>query len=222
MSWVAVAIVGGAAIGAIATNKAAKAQAGATSEASRIQAGTADRQLQELARQYDVLRQDLAPYREAGTGALQALTTGQVQETPLYNVLLEKGTQAVNRAASAQGFLNTPQQQLELQRQGQQAATMGIINPLFQLANIGQASAAQTGAGALATGQAGANVLGQSGAAQAQNALLAGQARASTYQGYGNIANNALNQYMQWRGYNQAQQPVQGDAYQPARSYYGY
>jgi hypothetical protein len=66
MSWVAVAVVGGsvvsAAAGAHSAGKAAKAGSKAADQASA-----------EQARQYDQTREDFAPYREVGAGALSQL-----------------------------------------------------------------------------------------------------------------------------------------------------
>lgn len=233
--WVAGAIVVGAVVGAVSEQQASKKQQQGISEATAAQERTAQQQIAELRREYDLLREDLSTYRNIGTEAgqqLQDLLSGKVSETPLTQALARQGTLAVNRAASAQGFLNTGQQKQALQRVGQEAALQGSINPLLQLTGIGQASAAQTGAAGINTGQSISGVLGQQGLAQGNAALLSGQARASAYQGYGNIANNALNQYLQYRGYQSGNAPassyygggqtsgygsnVQGDAYAPA------
>jgi hypothetical protein len=231
--WVAGAIVVGAVVGAVSSKQSSDKQIEAANNASAAQERTAQQQLTELQRQYDLLREDLSSYRQLGTTAsqqLQDLLTGKAETTPLTEALTRQGSLAVNRQASAQGFLNTGQQKQALQRVGQEAALQGSINPLLQLTGIGQASAAQTGAAGINTGQSAVGVLGQQGLAQQNAALLGGQARASAYQNYGNIANNALNQYLMYRGYNQGNQGsyygsgqtsgygsnVQGDAYAPA------
>lgn len=67
MTWVAAAIIGGAVIGAGASAYSANRAAGAASDASRR---ATDAELQ----MYNQSREDLAPYREAGTGALDMIS----------------------------------------------------------------------------------------------------------------------------------------------------
>lgn len=64
MSWVATAIVGSSVLQAYTANQAAGAQA----DAARSAAG-------EQARQFDLIRSDTAPYREAGVAALNQLAS---------------------------------------------------------------------------------------------------------------------------------------------------
>lgn len=223
--WVAGAIVVSAAANVYSSRESSKAQQQAAQTGASAQERSTQLQVQELRRQYDQLRADLEPYRELGTQAAQAIQTGE--QTPLTQYLVGQGTKAVNRAASAQGFLNTGQQKQELQRAGQGAALQGTL-PYLQ---IGENAAAQTGTAGLQTGQGIAGAYGQQGQSAQNAALLAGGARASAYQNYGNIANNALNQYLLYRGFTQGGSPasyygagqtsgyganVPGDAYAPA------
>lgn len=202
--WVAGAIVVSSVVSAYESRKGRKAEDQARREAAEAQRASEERQLAALKEQYDAL----APYRETGLAAneqLNRLLAGdrsQFMQDPGYQYRYEQGQKAVNRAASQQGFLNTPQQQLALQRAGQGEAAQEYdryMNRLLVLSGRGQAIAGQ----GQAYGQNVANIYANTGQFQAQNALLAGQQRASTYQGYGNIFNNALNQYMQYRGYQQ-------------------
>jgi hypothetical protein len=66
MSWAAAAAVGGAVIGAVATNNAADQSADAIGDAADATAAT-NRYM------YDTTRADQAPYRQVGTGALNRL-----------------------------------------------------------------------------------------------------------------------------------------------------
>lgn len=81
MSWVAVAVVGGSVIGAVATTaasgKAASAQTNAANQATQLQ----QQQNDEAKRQYDLSRADLAPYRNVGYSALSTLA-GSTGLTP--------------------------------------------------------------------------------------------------------------------------------------------
>jgi hypothetical protein len=66
MTWVAVAVVGGSVVSAGAGMYSAR-------QGSKAAVKGADRATEEQARQYDQTRNDFAPYREVGTGALSQL-----------------------------------------------------------------------------------------------------------------------------------------------------
>ena len=131
MSWVNVAVIGGGAtllgagIGADSARRAANAQKDATEAAIR-----------EQGRQYDVNRTDLAPWREAGTGAIGQLsgmmqpggdltrkfTLSDFMSDPVtqasYQSGLERGTQAIDRMGGATGSRNSGAQLKALSRFG--------------------------------------------------------------------------------------------------------
>ena len=66
MSWVAAAVAGGAIVGGAMSSNAAK-------KASKGQSDATDRSVQMSDLQFDVSRQDMAPYRQAGTAALSRM-----------------------------------------------------------------------------------------------------------------------------------------------------
>jgi small-conductance mechanosensitive channel len=105
MSFVAAAIgaagaIGGALISSKSASKAASAQSGAT-----------DAAIAEQRRQYDLTREDFAPYRAAGTQALGQLqtdinrmpTSAEVMSEPGYQFGRQQGQQAIDRKIAAGG-----------------------------------------------------------------------------------------------------------------------
>lgn len=183
MSWVAVAVVGGAVIGGVATtmsgDKAADAQTQAAQQAS-------DTELE----MFYQSREDTAPWREAGEDALNLLAP-KVQagpgefvpsEDPGYQFgYQEQVEKPLLRSASAGGRLGGGRNLKELTRYASDYASTKYDNfldrwyksltPLQSMSGLGQTTATQQGQNALATGQ----MVGQ-------NILGAGQARASGYQ----------------------------------------
>ena len=100
MSWMAAAVVGGAVIGGVATNRAANKQAEGT-----------DKALNEQARQFDITQANQAPFLEAGKTALGKLAAendipldqSTVQLDPGYQFGLKQGQQAIDRQTAAAG-----------------------------------------------------------------------------------------------------------------------
>lgn len=111
----AAAILGGAAISGIAGASASRSAARAQQQAS--DAATAEQR-----RQYDISREDLAPYRQVGTGALNQLAAqfgvpgySAPQAAPQYTFdpttgqfSVQGGGQAAAPAAQANGFMASP------------------------------------------------------------------------------------------------------------------
>src|SRR5258708_37761878 len=144
MSFVAVAIGGGALIGAIGSNLAAGKQASAAKSAQQLefqsQQNALDFQKQEFATQQG----NLAPWIQQGQGAVstlgglqnqalagqgplapwtgqfQAPTSAQAAQEPGYKFALEQGTNALTNSAAASGNLLTGNTGEALQRYGQQ------------------------------------------------------------------------------------------------------
>jgi hypothetical protein len=178
----------GGALGAREQTKAASAAGGAQVEAARL--GT-----EEQRRQFDRLQELLAPYVEAGTGALggqQALlglsgpeaqqqAISGIEGSPLFGSLVRQGEQGILQSASATGGLRGGNVQGAL-AQFRPAMLQQLIENQYSklggLAGMGQASAAGVGAAGMQTGSNIANLLGQAGQAQAGSALARGQARA--------------------------------------------
>jgi hypothetical protein len=192
VAWVAVgANVLGSVMGAKSASKAADAQAQSADDATA-----------EARRQYDLARDDLAPYRETGGLALNrlsqltGLTQGQTPEQymaqdPGYQFRLSEGQKAIQNSALARGGAFSGRAAKDLMRfnQGQASQEYGqSYNRLASLAGIGQ-TATNDG-----------NALGAQFANTAvQNMIGAGNARASGYIGQSNAISggigNAINSY---------------------------
>ena len=204
MSFIAAAMIGSAAIGAISSSKAAKVQASAADRAAQLQQEQFDRQV-ELQ----------APWRQAGERALNKLEGAsdytpfgmqQFQADPGYAFRLSEGQKALERNAAMRGGLISGGALKAAARYGQEMGSQEYtnafnryqteraakLNPLQSLAGVGQTAVNQLGAA------------GQTYANQAGEALGAGaQARASGYMGAASSIGGGVNQYM---NYNQNQQ----------------
>lgn len=190
-----------------AAKDAAEAQAGAAQAGAASQERQTQLAIEEQRRQFDALQKVLAPYVNAGTGAVgsyqdllglsgntkQQQAIAQLQKSPQFTSQLQQGENAILQNASATGGLrggNTQaalaqfRPQLLSQLIQQQLSNYGGLAQLGQASAAGQASAGmQTGANIgnlysqLGTGQA--NAAQQIGAAQAGRAIAAGQVNAS-------------------------------------------
>jgi hypothetical protein len=198
----AVATIGGALIGSSATRSAAKTQAAST-----------DRAIAEERRIADRTYADQAPYREAGTNALQQFagaintptTAADVMQDPGYQFGMDQGQQAIDRKIAAMGGRVSGQAIKAAGRFGTNYATTGYtaadqrrndrLNRLASLAGIGQSA---TNASAAAGSASAANISG----------LVTGQgnAAAGAQMNQGRIWANAGNQIAALYGRNQPQQ----------------
>lgn len=199
--------IGGALIQGSAAKRAARAQTAAAD---------ADRAFQMETR--DLIRGDLAPYREGGVNAFnmyrdEVMGTGptQFQKTQDYNFGLNEGINTVQAGAAARGGLFSGAAMKDLNTFGQDYASTrreGWLNRLGGLADTGL-NAAQMSGNASTNAAAGvSNALAARGNAQAAGAVGVGNA---FNQGIGN-ALGAWNYQRQM----QQQQP-QGQAGQPQR-----
>ncbi len=205
MSFIAVAGIGAAVIGANAQRKAASKAASAQTESAQLG-------IDETRRQFDVAQELLRPFTEAGTSAIggQLALAGlsgpeaeqaaiqRIEQGPQFQALTQQGENAILQNASATGGLRGGNTQAALAQFRPQVLS-SLINQQFSqlggIAGLGQASAAQTAGGAQATGVNVANLLAQQGAAQAGGALAQGQVGANLAsqiggalaQGFGNI-----------------------------------
>lgn len=197
MVWGAIAgAVGSALIGSSSAKKAAQQQAAAAAAA-----------LAEQRRQYNLTREDQAPYREAGTDALSRLSGMQdtdptpnalaVQSEPGYQFGLQQGRDTLEGSAAARGGLYSGNTLKALAQYGNDYATTKYgqafdraqagfgnrWNRLSSLAGVGQ-NATQQSAQA---GQQYASAAGDlmTGVGNAQGAASLAQ---------GSIWGNALNQ----------------------------
>jgi hypothetical protein len=217
--WVAGAVVGSAVIGANASSKAAKAQAGAASEASNLEREMFERNI-ELN----------APFREAGVNALNKLIPltdyknfgmSEFQADPGYSFRMSEGMKGLERSAAARGGLLSGGTLKGIQRFGQDMASQEYqnafnryqternarLNPLQSLAGVGQTTSQQLGA-------AGTQMAGNVG-----NLITGGAAaRASGYVGGANALTGALNTGL---NYYQGQQYLNRMTPQPTVGYSG-
>jgi len=187
----------------------ADAQKSAGNAAANAQMQSAQMGIEEQRRQFDALQKLLAPYVQAGTGALagqQALlglsgadaqqqAIAGIQNSPQFSALQQAGTNSLLQNASATGGLRGGNTQAALAQFSPQLLSQLIdqqYNRLGGLTSIGQNAAAGTGNAGMATGQGIANLLAQQGAAQAGSALNAGNAQAGLYRGLGGLAGSLL------------------------------
>lgn len=156
----------------------------ASSQASQAQQGAAQGGIDEQRRQYDIMRNLLQPYTEAGTPALaqqQALlglggpdaeraAIERIQGGETFQALAKQGEEALLQRASATGGLRGGNLQGAL-AQFRPALLSSLINQQYErlggLSTLGQQSAAGVGTAGMQTGANIANLMGQQGAAQA-------------------------------------------------------
>lgn len=212
-------LVGGL-LGSSAASSAASAQAQGVSDASYYAYLGQSEATEEQRRQYDLSRQDLAPWREAGTQALADVTSlisagpGEFTEDPGYQFRLEEGTKTLERGAAAKGGQLGGAQQKALLKYGQDYASNEYtnflnryyqkMNPYFTLAGLGQ-NATTTGVQA---GQETASnistIAQQYGSTMSNLALQSGQDRASMYINQANALTGGIgtgvNNYLAWQG----------------------
>jgi hypothetical protein len=171
--------IAGAIIGGNASKKAAKAQERMGREA-----------IAEERRQYDLTRQDLAPWRQAGGAAIQAgaamLQPGyDYTASPGYQFRFNEGQRAVEGGAASKGMLMSGGTLKDLTRFGQGVAADDFndqFNRQMAIAGGGQQAATSLGqlGGAMA-GRIGDTLTG------------IGNARASGYMGQANAWINGIN-----------------------------
>ena len=224
----AAAIVGGSIVGGLISSSASKSAANTQADAARyagdLQAQAQHEATEEQKRQYDLGREDLAPWREAGEKALTDYANmisagpGEFEKSPGYEFRLGEGVKAMERGAAARGGQLGGAQQKALTRYGQDYATNDYdaflnryyqkMNPLANLAGVGQNA---TNAGVQA-GQNYANAMSnttmQGAANQGNYAMQGGNARASGYINQANswtgALNSGFNNYLAYQGTQQS------------------
>lgn len=195
MSWVAVAIGGSALVGAYASSKASKSAANA-------QAQAADTASQAELEMFYQGREDTAPWRSAGTKALNALLggwstdpvtgekfrygktgllekgPGKFKESPDYQFTLGEGLKGIQRAASATGRLGSGAYLKDATKYAEGLASteyQNFLNRYYQSLNPWLSMA---GMGQISANQA-SNSATAVGNSLGENALYAGQAQAA-------------------------------------------
>lgn len=198
--WVAGAVVVSSAIGANASSRAAKTQAGAADRAAEGQERMFERQV-ELSE----------PWRKAGETALNKLVPlateytpfgmQQFQADPGYGFRMAEGMKALERSAAARGGLLSGGALKATQRFGQDLASQEYQNafnryqaerqarlaPLQSLAGVGQTTAQQIGEAGMRTAQ---NV--------GETQMSGAAARASGYVGGANALSQGLGTYLNY------------------------
>lgn len=192
---VAVAVVGSAVVGGVASSAASKS---ASKRAANAQTDAAEAGVAEQQRQFDAVQQLLAPYVQAGTGALtgqqnllglngntaQRSAIDALQQSPQFTSLLQQGENSILQNASATGGLRGGNTQAAL-AQFSPALLAQTINDQYSrlggMTSIGQNAAAGVGNAGMKTGSGIAQLLEQQGAAQAGGALAQGQANAGMW-----------------------------------------
>jgi len=199
MAYVATAIIGGAVIGAIgsyyAQTEAADTAAGAQRDASQAAIAEQRRQQAEMERL-------LAPYMQAGQGALgqqqallglggpeaQRAAIAQLEQGPQFQAMVEQGETAILQNASATGGLRGGNTQAALAQFRPQMLSQLINQQMAQLGGL-SGMGQQSAMGAAGYGQQGTQgVIGQLGAqgqAAAGAALAQGQGMANIFGGVG-------------------------------------
>lgn len=192
-------------LGSQASDHAADAEIEAAKIASATQLGM-----------YNQNREDLAPWRNVGGGAINKLgglygigpdgkplaqgafgpdQIAEFERSPDYAFAVDQGQKAVDRSAAARGHLYSGAQMQANQKFGQGLGTQNYnnyANRLAALAGVGQSATTTTGE----FGQNAANNI-------AQNQMAQGNARASGYLGGANSWANAINNGLSFYGNQQ-------------------
>ena len=214
------AILGSAVIGGVGSLLAGKSQASAAQSAAQTQAASADRAAGVQLQMYNQSRADMAPWRNQGQMALNALQKimiagpGKFKASPGYQWTLDQGLQGAQRAASAGGANRSGAHMKAATEYAEGLASTEYDNflnryyksltPYQALAGIGQSAAATQSSNAMGTGNALAGIYQNQGQALAAGQLGAGQAQAAGMMGMGNTAAN----FGSWYGQNQFQQQL--------------
>jgi len=189
--------IGAAVVGGIMANKAQKS---AAEGAANAQTEASQMGIDEQRRQFNAIQKLLAPYIQAGTGALgaqqdllglggaadQQKAIDALQNSPQFSSLVQQGENSLLQNASATGGLRGGNIQEALAK-FRPALLSGLIDQQYSrlggLSQMGQSSAAMQGTAGMQTGSNISNLYGQIGSAQAGQALASGQANANMWGG---------------------------------------
>lgn len=205
---VAAAIIGGAVVGGLATSRAG-------SKAADAQVEAADRSSQTQQHMFDVNREDMTPWRDAGRDALDRMTDeigpggdyardfklSDFQKDPGYAFRMREGLQALERSGAARGGLLGGRTGKELQRYGQDYAS-GEYSTAYNRFNADRDRrfnrlASIAGVGQTATRDV-ANMGTQTANSIAENQIGVGNARAAGAVAQGNAVGGAANSIGNW------------------------
>lgn len=151
-------------------------------------------------KQYEQTREDLAPWRETGTRALEELEIqtglrapgaagryGAFEASPGYQFAMDEGTRAVERSNQARGLGDSGRRRREIARYASGLASTdydAYRRTLMGMAGLGQQGTAQgvvTGSGITSDI---AGMTGQMGVSRASSIASGGQLRAANIPGY--------------------------------------
>jgi hypothetical protein len=184
-------------------------QSRAAKSAASAQTASAQQGIDEQRRQFDTVRELLAPFVEGGTTAFgqQMALTGAagadaqraaiqaLERGPEFQALTRQGENALLQQAAATGGLRGGNIQAALAQFRPQVLS-GLIEQQYGrlggLAQMGQASAAGVGTAGMQTGANISNLMQQQGAAQAGSALAQGQAWGNLLGGAGTMIGRGL------------------------------
>lgn len=194
MPFPAAAIIGGAIIGGVLSSRSQK---DASERAAETQSQASFNEIEELRRQFDLTREDLAPSRESQRFALERLVSligdpGQVTNLPGFDFRRQQGREVLEESAAAGGGLFSGNTLQALEEFGQGFATDELNQEFNRLSNLAGLGAGGVNAGVQAGGQSAAaiaNAIRAGGGAQAGQQLRQGQIDANLIN---SIANNAL------------------------------
>lgn len=192
MSWIAVGTIGVSVVKGVVDNNAAK-------KAGNAQQKGYDAATAEQGRQYDQSREDMQPWMQAGESALGRLnqaSTGDFSSftrSPGYQWGVDQQMQGLERGAAARGGLYSGGADADRMKFAQGLASQEYGNWWNQQAGL--AGVGQSTANGLAN-------LGQNYATNVgNNAINAGNSRASAYQQQGQAWGNALSGVVGGVGY---------------------
>ena len=197
------AILGAAALGGLAANRASKTQASAANQATGLQQ-----------QQFEQTRADQAPFRAAGEQALNKLIPlsdytkfgmDQFQQDPGYAFRLSEGQKQLDRMAAVRGGQISGGALKAATRFGQDMGSQEYQNAFnrYQTERSAQLNPLQTLAGVGQSSTNFVNTAGQNYANNAGNAMgAAAQAAASGYMGQANAMGQGVSQYLGYQSNN--------------------
>lgn len=208
MSWgmlagAAISVVGGA-MSANSQKKAAKGAANAQAQGQQLS-------IAEQQRQFDLTRQDMQPWMQAGQNALgqmQDLNSGDFSsftESPDYAFARSQGLQGLDRSAAARGSLNTGGHSADVMGYASGLASQNYGNFYNRLSNMaGQGQTTATGLGQFGSNAASniGNAYGNIGNARASSYLSRGDTNSQLGGLVTGIGSNLVNN---WGGFAQNQ-----------------
>jgi len=202
---VAVAVIGSAVVGGVASAASSSSASKASKNASAAQTASNDKAIAEQQRQFNETRALLQPNVDAGIPALKAqmdflglngapaqqAAVAEQEASPFFQSLVARGEDAILQNASATGGLRGGNTQAALSQFRPELLNSFITqqyNRLGGIANLGQNAAAGVGNLGQNTANNISGLLQSNGAAQAGGILAQGQAQQNMFNQFGQIA----------------------------------